>query len=284
MEKRILCYTDFSENAQNAIDYAIQLYDKQTCTFYFLNAFQADADASDIEALIPDLENDIYKSEKKTSEAGLNKIIQTIASNSKNNKHSYKMISSYNALLFALKEAIKTNAIDLLVIGAKNALDDQENKNIPTLDIMEYITECSILAVPRDFKFCSLKEIVLPVNYEEVLHETSFLELLNLANLYNSEVQILHIKKEHNLDDNQLENKTKLEHIFKGLTCNFHSLERMNVNKGIISFVENERCNLIAFIGEQSNYIGNDLPKPLLKELDTHLSLPVWLINTIGLK
>ena len=48
MKKRILCYTDFSENAQNAIDYAIKLYEKQACDFYFLNAFQADEDASDI--------------------------------------------------------------------------------------------------------------------------------------------------------------------------------------------------------------------------------------------
>ena len=279
MEKRILCYTDFSENAQNAIDYAVQLYNQQTCTFYFLNAFQADADASDIEALIPDVENDIFKSEKKTSETGLNKIINTITLKYKNNKHNYKVLSSYNTLLYALKDSIKTNAIDLLVIGAKDVFDNQEDRQIPTLDIMEYITECSILAVPGDFKFCSLTEIVLPVNYEEALLETSFSELLNLANLYNTEIQILHIKKEHNLDDNQLENKTKLEHIFKGLTCNFHTLERMNVNKGINSFVENDRCNLIAFIGEQSNYIGNDLPRPLLKELDTHLSVPVWLIN-----
>ena len=73
MKKKILCYTDFSADAQNAIDYAIKLYEKQTCEFYIINAFQADANASDIEALIPETSNEIYQSEKKTSEAGLKK-------------------------------------------------------------------------------------------------------------------------------------------------------------------------------------------------------------------
>lgn len=279
MKKRILCYTDFSENAQNAIDYAIKLYEKQACEFYFLNAFQADEDASDIEALIPKLGNETYELEKKASEAGLKKIIATLKSNSKNTIHSYTRISSFNSLLFALKETVKNNAINLLVIGAKGTFGTKENKNIPTLDIMEYISECSIMAVPGDYKFCVLTELVLPVNYEEALDETNFSEILDLANLYHTEIQILHIKKEHELDNDQLEHKRFLEQLLKGLKYNFHTLERMNVNKGINHFIENKQCNLIAFIEEKSNYIGNELPRPLLKQLDTYLSIPVLLLN-----
>ena len=92
--------------------------------------------------------------------------------------------------------------------------------------------------------------------------------------LYYQQTCIFYNLNTFKTDADASENKTKLEHIFKGLTYNFYTLERMSINKGINSFVENDRCNLIAFIGEQSNYIGNDLPRPLLKELDTHLSVP----------
>jgi len=279
MKKRILCYTDFSENALNAINYAIKLYEQEACEFYILNAFQADTDASDIEALIPEPGNETYDSEKKTSEADLLQIVNTLKSNSKSTKHTYKTISSYNALLYALKDTIKNYTINLLVISTKGMIDAEENKNLPTLNIMEYITECSILAVPGDYKFDVLKKIVLPINYEEALNESNFSEIIDIAKLHDPDINILHIKKEHNLDEDQLQNKKLLEHILKGLKYSFHTLERMDVNKGIHLFIENERCNLIAFIKEKSGYIGNEIPKPLIKELDTHLSLPVLVVN-----
>lgn len=37
--KRILIPTDFSENAWNAISYAMQLFSNQTCEFFLLNTY-----------------------------------------------------------------------------------------------------------------------------------------------------------------------------------------------------------------------------------------------------
>jgi hypothetical protein len=279
MKKRILCYTGFSENTLNAIEYAIKLYEQQDSIFYILNAFQAGKNASDIEALIPDLGNEIYEAEKKASETGLKKISDTLKSNFKNKIHTYKTISSYNALLYALKDTISKNNIDILIISAKGILEVIEDHNIPTLDIMEYITECSILAVPGNYKFCGLKDILFPLDYEEALNEADFSELLDIAKLHKADINIVHIKKEYHLDEDQLEHKASVESILKGLKYSFHTLERMNVNKGIHLFIENKQCNLIVFIEEKSSYIGNELPKPLLKELDDYIPIPVLAVN-----
>lgn len=276
MKKRILCYTDFSENAQNAIDYAIKLYEQQDCTFYFLNAFQADKNASDIEALVPELDNETYQVAKKISEDGLTKVIETLKSNS---KHTYNTISNFNALLYALKDSIAKNNIDLLVIGTKGEFDIENEDTLPTLNIMEYVTKCSILAVPGHYKFCGLKEIALPLNYEEALNESDFSEIRDIAKLHHLNINIIHIKKEHHLDDDQLEHKALLESILKGLKYSFHTLERMKVNKGINLFIENEQCSLIVFIEEKSSYIGNELPRVLVKELNNYLPIPVLAIT-----
>ena len=37
--KKILLPTDFSENALNAIDYALQLFKDEKCAFFILNAY-----------------------------------------------------------------------------------------------------------------------------------------------------------------------------------------------------------------------------------------------------
>lgn len=279
MEKRILCYTDFSKNALNAINYAIQLYEKQNCNFYFLNAFQADRKALDIVALAPEPGNKVYEDAKKTSEEGLKKIEEDLSIKFKNPKHSYKSISNYNSLLYALKNTITSNDINLLVISAKDALDNEEDENIPTLDVMEYITECSILAVPGDYKYSGLKKMVLPINYEEAINKSDFTEMIDIIKLNQPDVNLLHIKKEHNLDNDQLENKKLLESIFKGLKYSFHTLTDTGISKGIRLFIESEHCDLIVFMDERSKYIGNELPKTLLKELDKNLLIPVLAVN-----
>ncbi|MDC0006745.1 universal stress protein [Winogradskyella sp.] len=279
MKKHILCYTDFSDNALNAINYSAKLFEHHRCEFYILHAFQADKNALDIEALVPEPGDKVYETEKKIATIGLKKIIDSLKSNFKNTKHTYTAVASFNALLYALKETIKNNTIEVLVIGTKAKLELEANDDLPILDIMEYITDCSILAVPGDYSFCELKEILLPVDYEETLETSNFTEIIGLAKQHQSDINILHIKKEHHLDEKQLENKKQLEYILKGLKYSFHTLKRMPINKGINLFIKNEHCNLIAFIEEKSSYIGNSLPRPLLKQLN-QLCIPLLSIST----
>lgn len=279
MKKQILCYTDFSENALNAINYAIKLYEQQSCVFYILNAFQADKKASDIKALVPEPGNKTYEMAKKTSEAGLKNIIDTLNSNSKNTKHTYKTISNFNALLYALKDTIKNKAINLLVIGSKGTLDLEKEDSMPTLNTMEYITECPILAVPGGYTFLGLKNMVLPVDYKEAVKKANFTEMVDIYKLHHPEIHLVHVKNEFYLNDSQLENKTFLESILKGLKYSFHTLKFMSINKGIDLFIEKKQCDLIIFIDERSNYIGNELPKYLLNQLESQLPIPVLTLN-----
>ncbi|WP_117879447.1 universal stress protein [Aureibaculum luteum] len=276
MKKQILCYTDFSKNALNAINYTIKLYEQESCVFYILNAFQADKEASDIEALVPDPENKNYITAKKTSEVGLKNIIATLNSNA---KHTYKTLSNFNALLYAVKDTIKNKSIDLLVIGTNKASEIENEDGIPTLSIMEYITDCSVIAVPGDYKFSGLKNMVLPLDYKEAINEINFTELLSIVNLYHPEIHMVHIKNEFNLNDHQLENKTLLESIFSGLKYSFDTLKLMNINKSIHLLIDNKQYDLIIFLDEKSNYIGNELPRSLRKQIDSHLSIPVLLLN-----
>lgn len=279
MKKRILCYTDFSKNALNAINYTIQLYEHQSCVFYFLNAFQGNKDASDIIALALEPDDKIFEEAKRTSEESLKIIKEDLLIKYKNPKHSYETISSYNSLLFALKDTITNNAISLLAISSKDSLDSEDDENIPTLDVMEYITECSILAIPGDYKFSGLKKMVLPINYEETINQVDFTEMLNIIKLHQPEINLLHIEKERHLDDNQVKNRKLLASILKGLKYSFHTLTDIGVHKGIKLFIESEQCDLAVFIDERSDYIGNELPRTLLKELDKHLWIPVLAVN-----
>ena len=55
MKRRILCPTDFSKNAQNAIEYAVKLFKNETCVFYILNTYNAEPYTMEL-AIARDLE------------------------------------------------------------------------------------------------------------------------------------------------------------------------------------------------------------------------------------
>ncbi|SEK22184.1 Nucleotide-binding universal stress protein, UspA family [Maribacter orientalis] len=280
MEKRIVLPTDFSNNALNAIEYAIDLHKNQKCVFYILNAFWGDKEPTDIAPLIPERGDVEYTSAKKFSEDGLTTLLPIVQLRSKNSKHRYHTLSSYSSLLFALKDSIAKNNIELVVMGTKGTSDEEETLfGSNTLSIMEYITECPILAVPGHYTFSGLKKIVFPTDYEMVFNENKLKYILEIAKSNKSEIQILHIKKERKLDESQEKNKGILESIFKGVAYSFHVLTGIAVNKGIHSFIESETCDLVVFLDEKSNYLGNELPKFLVKEIKSHLMIPVLVIN-----
>jgi nucleotide-binding universal stress UspA family protein len=282
MKNRILLLTDFSDNSLNAITYALDFYQKENCIFYFLNAFWADKKPSDIAMLVPEPDDEEYQIAKKVSKDGLATLIRTIKLRPDNSKHSYETISSYNSLLFALKDIIAKNQINLLFMGTKGDTDEDEilyGSN--TLNVMEFITECPILAVPGDYRFTGLNKILFPTDYETVFDEVKLKCLLEIAKYHNSEIKILHIKKERQLDNVQEKNKVLFESVFYGLKFSFPTLENMEIHKGIQSFIETENCDLIVFVDEKSDYFGNELPKPLIKEIESHLTIPVLAINPI---
>ena len=70
---------------------------------------------------------------------------------------------------------------------------------------------------------------------------------------------------------------------YQGLSCEAAvSLESNSIIAGMVEeylFIEKKQCDLIIFIVERSSYIGNELSKYLLNQLESHLSIPVLSIN-----
>ncbi len=276
----LLIPTDFSKNALNAITYALDFYKDESGIFYFLNAFWANKEPSDLAMLVPEPGHKEYEVAKKVSEEGLSKLMDTLKMRPNNPKHSYEVISSYSSLLFGIKDTITKKQINIMVTGTKGASDDEETLyGSNTISILEYITECPILAVPGNYRFVGLNNIVFPTDYETAFDDKKLKYLLEIATMHHSEINVLHINKERYLDTNQENNKALLATVFKGLTCSFHLLDNMGIQKGIQAFVKTENCDLIVFVDEKSNYVGNDLPKPLIKEIESDLIIPVLAIN-----
>ena len=275
MEKRILIPTDFSDNALNAVRYALDLYTESNCEFYFLNVFRV-AGYTTNSLLIPEPGSAPYEAAKAESEEGLLKLRSFLKSNHENSKHSYHLISTLNFLSEAIKQTIAQKDIDLVVMGNQGA---SGAKGIifgsNTVNTMEKITACPVLAIPKDVQFSDLKEIVFPTNFKATFKRNQLHYLIEIAQMNEAAVRVLHVTKKTELTENQEANKQLLDDILGPVDHSFHNLSTKDVNKGIVSFAESRDSDMIAFVNRKHLFFGNMLTRPLVKEIGYDATLPI---------
>ena len=279
MDKRILVPTDFSKNSLNAIRYALDLYKKQHCEFYLLNVFRADSYTTD-SILIAEIGSAPYEAAKAKSEQGFVKLLDILKLHHDNPKHTIHTISSLNFLSEAMKQLIADKDIDLVVMGTQGATGA---KGVifgsHTVNAMEKIRECPVLAIPEDVRFSPPKEIVFPTNYKTTFKRKELNYLIEIAKIHNAGIRVLYINKKRELSQIQENNKHLLDEILGSVDHNFHILSDNEVSEGITSFVESRGSDMIAFINRKHFFFGSVFSKPLVKEIGYDATTPILALH-----
>lgn len=279
MNKRILIPTDFSKNALNAARYALDLYAKQNCDFYFLNIFHVGGYTTDY-LTIPEPGSIEYETAKEQSEESFRKLLAVLALHNDNPKHKYHTISSLNFLSEAMKDIISKKDINLVVMGTQGA---SGTKGVifgsNTVKAMEKITACPVLAVPEEVRFAPLKEVVFPTDFKESFKSKELDYLIDIVSMHGAAVRVLHINKTGELTRNQQEHKQLLDLIFSSIECTFHTLTDICLAKGITTFVASRNSDMIAFINHTHFFFGSVFSKPLVKEIGYDATTPILALH-----
>lgn len=279
MDKRILLPTDFSKNALHAVRYALDLYEKLNCEFYFLNVFQGDS-YSTSGLIIPEPGSAAYEIGKKKSEENFVKLLDMLELHHDNPKHSYYTISTFNILSEAIKQTIAEKDIELVIMGTRGATANREiifGGN--TVNAMEKIRECPVLAIPPDTRFSTPKEIVFPTDYKTAFKRKELSYLIEIAMMHNSAIRVLHVTKKTELTDVQQKNKNLLNTILETVDHSFHVLSYKDVSDGITAFVESRDSDMIAFINSKHFFFGSVFSKPLVKEIGYDATVPILALH-----
>lgn len=275
--KKILLPTDFSENAFNAIKYAIQLLENETCTFYLLNTYTP---------VLYDTEYILYSPSqlsldeiyKNNSQKGLSKVEKKINRKFSNPKHTIEKISSFNLLNEEIHEQVKEKEIDLIIMGTQGATGAKEILfGTHTVHAIKK-TKIPLMAIPSDFEFVPPENILFPTDYD-INYTAKHLQLLkDLADSYNSELHILHVIFGRPLEAQQENSKKILAEYFKETRHKFYSIEKNTVTEGIYDFQKENAIDLLAMISNKHSFFENLLFRPLINDIGFHVKIPFLVI------
>ncbi len=275
----VLIPTDFSENSENAINYALDFFQHNECTFYLLNVVKINALAT------PETSNihtvDIIETELLTPvREKLGELVKKIRNTKNNKKHKIISLIEYGFLIDAIRKQVAEKEIDLIVMGTKGASGLKEvivGSN--TGDVITKVN-CSALVIPENAVYKPLKEIAFPTDFSLFYNIKTLRPLLKILNESDASLKVLHIdKNKAGLNKSQKLNKELFKEFFSDSNCSFHFLSNNKVEDAVQCFVESRDIDLIAMVAKNLNYFQQILFHTRVAKISYHTEVPFLVLH-----
>ncbi|AFL79677.1 universal stress protein UspA-like protein [Aequorivita sublithincola DSM 14238] len=275
--KNILIPTDFSENAHNAIRYALDYFAEIPVNFYILHSSSKGKLQVD-----PEFEG-FFDSEIQTVQnttSLLKAEITTCRISTKNSEHNFFALEEDSNLVEAIRKQVSEKEIDYILMGTKGA--SKNNSSDMGSNTVEVITKvkCPIMIIPGDARFVGVKNIAFVTDYNCVYRNKVISTLSETLSLHNAPLRVLHVKSNNSdLSVTQTDNKGFLHYFFREKKHSFHFVENKELETGIENFVETWEISLVSIVAKNLNFIQRLLLRPAVKFVSYHTHVPFLVIH-----
>lgn len=275
--KSILVPTDFSENANVAIEYACELGKQLGAEVLIINTYTPAV--TQYHVVSPLIKEEI-QSARNQAESKLATICEVAKSQYKSMVCNSKFI--VGGIVESIDQQIEENNIDLVVMGTKGASGlDKIIFGSNTTRVIEK-ANCPVLAVPRDMPFEIPKRIVYATDFnnEELNH---IQELATIANAFKAEIMMTHITT----DEGALLSEEMLKRNFAGRVkaitdyspITYFVKYEENIGRALESFTKLVNADWIAMFTHKRSLFENLYNPSLTKSMAYHSQIPLLAIK-----
>ncbi len=164
MMRQVLIPTDFSDNARNAIRFALKFFEHEETEFYFMHAYEDDV-YNNHELLEEEPFEEVLEIVSNQSQLKLETLLKEVKELSPHPNYHYHIISAYNSLIDECDKLVIGKNMDLIVMGTKGKT---ANRHITfgsnTLQVLKYVN-CPVLSIPSNYDYTQPKHVLFPTNY-----------------------------------------------------------------------------------------------------------------------
>ncbi|GGG43102.1 universal stress protein UspA [Croceivirga lutea] len=280
--KNILVATDFSYDAYNALFYITRLMASNPCTLYILNVYEENKTLKNKKSKLFGSKNNLTFLQIQSKEM-LTETRHKIVLENGNSKHQLEIISEYGNLTKVIKNIIDAYAIDLVVMGSKGTTGAAEiflGSN--TIKVAKNITQCPILAVPKQIDYKTPKTIAFVTDFKNGCGKETLKPLLFLASLTNATIVVMHINEEEILSSLQESYKKLLTLSLANFKFKFIKVQDYaNKAEVINTFLEKENIDLFAMIYHKRSLFEKLVKEPVIKNVNLYTHIPFLILNNM---
>jgi nucleotide-binding universal stress UspA family protein len=272
--KKILLLTDFSDNAHNAIHYAMHFFKSEICAFHVMHVHKARSFISD--DLMTSSTESVYESFTKVPKQKLNTLVEGLKETYNNPNHTFEIIVDFDVFTDAISQAVKSKGIDIIVMGSNGATGAQEivfGSN--TIKVMRHVV-CKTLIVPTAYTFKSISNFLLPLQFNDVLHSKQLDIINNFIQNYKLKLHVLRVCSKDNKTDTVLRDKK----VIKKFNCYYSVEEELTFYQAVKVYLETNTIDMTGLIVHDKTFIQRLFTESPAVELSKIIKLPLMIFHS----
>jgi nucleotide-binding universal stress UspA family protein len=267
---RILVPTDFSENAMNALIYAVQLFGHNNVEYTLLHAYVYPSMNMDI---IPTISVTI----EQESRDGLDKV-EAFIDEKFDKKYTLKKSSEYGGVPVIIDRFSKIEHYDFVVMGTKGRTADRDLFMGSVSRSVVQNSPFPVILIPTDAKFNGISKVLYTT---DLMHDESHIlqQTIDFSKVMDSHVTVLHIDtdvstKNWSIEElNELVEETGYEKI--------SSQEFVNTDEenAILNYARANESDLIVLTTYTTSILQRILHRSLTKQMLKDTDIPLLVFN-----
>lgn len=279
--RNIVFPTDFSENALNALKYAVELFKYEKCEFFLLHAY-ADEVYNEETQLNQKQINDLKKVVLSHAETNLQEVLEAVREYAPNPRHSFKTIASFGPLVEEVNEVVNAKNADLCIMGTRGKTNTKKNSfGSNTLAVMKYV-QCPVLSIPENYSFSSPENILFPTNYLIPYQKRELKLVSEIARVFGSEIHFLYISKFPVESFRQRENQTFIKEQCFNLKFQCHQVEEQDKLQAIMNFIEKNNTDLLVMVNSRQTYLEHFLLEGTIEKIGLYPKIPFLVLQNFN--
>jgi nucleotide-binding universal stress UspA family protein len=274
--KKILVPTDFSVQAQIAIDLAGQIAKKTGATIKLVHVYEypiatayTTLDVGGPDPVEGELAREMVDKSKKQLEEEVKKLSEAGISVEQELKMGNPFIN--------LSEELKDEDMDLVVMGSKGATGLEETLIGSNTEKVVRYARCPVISVKQPVSITTIKNIVFAANYKE-MDEKLLAALEKLQSLFGATIHFVRINTLNNFEPDSYTKRRMKEWVrnnkFDDFTLRIYN--DIEEEDGIIHYAEEIHADMLALGTHGRTGLGRLFSGSLAEDVVNHSKRPIW--------
>jgi nucleotide-binding universal stress UspA family protein len=271
--KTILVPTDFSDTANKARDYAVQLAQELNAQIFLLNTYHIPYSGASAGTIV-----NLGKVALEESEKAMNNQAEFLSLNFPN--LIFKTFCKPGMLLDSVRRIGKNKEVDLIVMGTTGASGVIGNAIGSTTSALVGEISVPIITVPNESLISYPEKVIVANDLKESGEEILLETLREVIVKEDSEIDFLFIVKENNEAETKI-NRLKAVKFDETFDTEYHPLqckENDKVDESILDYIEDKQFDLLVLKSHQRTFWEGLFHKSVSKSLVKHATLPIMVL------
>lgn len=268
---KILIPTDFSDNAQKALNFALTLFGDGQPELHLLNTWQIPHTGVGMLVSIEDIL-------REESEKTMSDLVEDLK---KTTRNAFPIVGKVQpgSLPDVVRSVLRTEAYDLVVMGTVGA-DDVKKKLLGsnTANVVRS-SSAPVLVVPMDVKLETPSKVAFATDFKG-LTEAQVRPVVDLVKKFNSEFEAVHVESDAEAGTQSL--PEGWDRAFGGHAPKVQKVLSEDIAAGIDKYIVDNEVSLLALIRQEYGFFEGLFHKSVSRKLSMHASCPLLIIP--GLK